>query len=160
MKEIRLPVRIQRSRERGWRQPPNTKYCGRPSRYANPFVIGRGHTRASSLAAFRRAFWSKRLPVTPKKAYRELRRYDYLSCWCAEGEECHVDEYILAIRIRYAKRRAVCLYCPHRLADHFSIEIENEVGVVHAMGAACPQCNTIAPSDLYSDGLCLVRNIA
>ena len=34
-----IPTRIQRSRAKGAKQPPNTKYCGRPSGWGNPFVI-------------------------------------------------------------------------------------------------------------------------
>ncbi len=32
------PTRIQRLRSAGWRQPPSTKYCGRPGKWGNPFV--------------------------------------------------------------------------------------------------------------------------
>lgn len=31
------PIRIQRSRAKGWRMPPNTIYVGRPGRFGNPF---------------------------------------------------------------------------------------------------------------------------
>lgn len=31
------PVRIQRSRAKGWQMPPNTVYVGRPSKWGNPF---------------------------------------------------------------------------------------------------------------------------
>jgi len=39
-----IPDRIQRSRKKESRQPPNTKYCGRAGRdggYGNPFVVRR-----------------------------------------------------------------------------------------------------------------------
>ncbi len=32
------PKRIQRSRAKGWRMPPNTVYVGRPSLFGNPFI--------------------------------------------------------------------------------------------------------------------------
>lgn len=35
------PVRIQRSRTRGWRMPANTVYVGRGSEWGNPFWIDR-----------------------------------------------------------------------------------------------------------------------
>ena len=81
---VRQPVvrRIQRSRERGSRQPVNTKYCGRPTEWGNPFPIGEEYTRAQALEAFREAFWAHELPVTPARARTELAAYDYLSCWC------------------------------------------------------------------------------
>ena len=86
--------RIQRSRERGSRQPVNTKYCGRPTEWGNPFPIGEEYTRAQALEAFREAFWARELPVTPAKVRTELAAYDYLSCWCRLEQPCHVDEYI------------------------------------------------------------------
>ena len=97
--------RIQRSRERGSRQPANTKYCGRPAEWANPFPIGEEYTCAEALKAFRKAFWACELPVTPARAQTELAAYDYLSCWCSLDQPCHVDEYIRAI------------LCEHRFTD-------------------------------------------
>ena len=94
--------------------------------------------------------------MTPKKAYRQLRHYDYLSCWCGIGEECHVDEYIKAIERGYAKRRSNCLYCPHRLRHHYSIEMLNEFDEVDALGAVCPRCNPSDRFDPLNDGVCLV----
>lgn len=34
-----IPTRIQRSRAKGATTPPSTKYCGRPGRWGNPFVV-------------------------------------------------------------------------------------------------------------------------
>ena len=86
--------RIQRSRERGSRQPANTKYCGRPTEWGNPFPIGDECSRAEAIEPFRKAFWDYELPVTPARARTELSAYDYLSCWCRPDQACHVDEYI------------------------------------------------------------------
>ena len=97
-----VPERIQRSRAKGSRQPPNTSYCGRPTKWGNPFPIAEEYTRTESLAAFRNAFWACELPVTPERVRAELAAYDYLSCWCRPDQECHVDEYIRAI---YDERR-------------------------------------------------------
>ena len=95
--------RIQRSRR--VRQPSNSLYCGRPTERGNPFPIGERYTRQEALEAFRKAFWANELPMTTERARAELALYDYLSCWCREGEPCHVDEYIRAI------------YCEHEVAD-------------------------------------------
>ena len=92
-----MTLRIQRSRVKGSRQPPSTKYCGRPTVWGNPFPIGDEYTRTESLDAFRGAFWASDLPVTPERARAELAAYDFLSCWCRLDQECHVDEYIRAI---------------------------------------------------------------
>ena len=97
--------RIQRSRERGSRQPVNTKYCGRPTDWGNPFRIGDEYTRDEAVEAFREAFWAHELPVTPARVRMEFAAYDYLSCWCRLEQPCHVDEYIRAI------------FCEHKLRD-------------------------------------------
>ena len=117
--------RIQRSRERGSRQPPNTKYCGRPSEWANPFRIGDEYTRDEAVEAFRAAFWAYELPVTPAGARLELAGYDYLSCWCRLDQFCHVDEYIRAIFCEHKLRDVdgrCCLVC--RACLHMDIAIE------------------------------------
>jgi len=33
------PQRIQRTRTKGWRMPPNTVYIGRPSKWGSPFAV-------------------------------------------------------------------------------------------------------------------------
>ena len=38
---MRLPIRIQRRRARGWKMPAHTKYVGRGSLYGNPFRVAR-----------------------------------------------------------------------------------------------------------------------
>ena len=112
--------RIQRGRERGSRQPANTKYCGRPTEWGNPFPIGEEYTRARAMEAFREAFWGHELPVTPARARTELAAYDYLSCWCRLERPCHLDEYIRAMscehKLREASERSclVCKVCLHR----------------------------------------------
>ena len=106
--------RIQRSRERGSRQPPNTRYCGRPTQRGNPFPIGEQYTREEALEAFRRAFWANELPMTPERARAEHAIYGYLSCWCRLDQECHVDEYIRAIHCEHRLRDVdgrCCLFC-------------------------------------------------
>src|SRR4051812_4527708 len=56
------PRRVQRSRAKGWRTPPDAVYVGRPTVYGNPFRISVPfcgptirvlHDRAESVAAFR-----------------------------------------------------------------------------------------------------------
>ena len=112
--------RIQRSRKKGSRQPPNTLYCGRPTERRNPFPIGEEYTREEALAEFRRAFWANELPVTPARVRAEYVSYDYFSCWCRLDQECHVDEYIRTIHCEHRLRDVdgrcclVCRACLHR----------------------------------------------
>ena len=129
--------RVQRSRERGSRQPANTRYCGRPTEWGNPFPIGEKYSRTEALEAFRKAFWANELPVTPERARAELAAYDFLSCWCRLDQECHVDEYIRALhcehRLRDVDSRGclVCQACLHR-----DITIEGA-------RATCPDCGKV-----------------
>jgi len=34
-----MPIRVQRSREKGWRMPENTLYVGRPTIWGNPYKV-------------------------------------------------------------------------------------------------------------------------
>lgn len=127
------PTRIQRLRSAGWRQPPSTKYCGRPGKWGNPFVVKKHNAhyyrvsvdvegyigprfkwvcfdlyvtggaagfenkqKAQAHAAFLFGCLMNEFP----KYYRvvELAQYAHLSCWCKEGEACHVDEIIKRIK--------------------------------------------------------------
>ena len=38
---MRMPIRIQRKRTRGWRMPAHTIYVGRGSLYGNPYRVAR-----------------------------------------------------------------------------------------------------------------------
>ncbi len=127
--------RIQRSREKGSRQPTNAKYCGRPTEWGNPFPIGEEYTRTEALEAFRKAFYE--LPMTPAKARAELAAYDYLSCWCRLDQSCHVDEYIRAIFCEHKLRDfdgRCCLVC--KVCLHRDIAVEGP-------RATCPDCGQI-----------------
>jgi len=99
--------RIQRSRAKGWRMPPNVVYVGRPSRWGNPF----GGDRKESLRAYRewvlsgiegrdcatghlaaaldaQAGYPARTALV--KGLPILRGYD-LACWCPLDQPCHAD---------------------------------------------------------------------
>jgi len=123
-----IPTRIQRSRAKGSTTPANTKYCGRPGKWGNPFVaiqttknpsrfvvfviVPRGGFRelcqgikdqhgagvfdtkqeAQQHAAF---LFGKLMDAAPGQyPLHELAGFKHLSCWCKEGEACHVDEIL------------------------------------------------------------------
>ena len=65
---------------------PECVYVGRPSRWGNPFVIGRDGTRDEIIAKYRA--WVLAKPVL-MAALDELRGKN-LVCWCAP-ERCHAD---------------------------------------------------------------------
>lgn len=113
-----MPERIQLSRAKGWRMPPNTVSVARPARWGNPFKVALvGRERA--VEAFRdwcRGFFSgpdfadltdaefgemyasmeafeRRLNVGAERrgAIRRELRGKNLACWCRFGEPCHAD---------------------------------------------------------------------
>lgn len=90
--EQAMPKRIQRKRTKGWKMPPNAVYVGRPSRWGNPFIVGKlseyGDVPDKETAvAFYRAWIDKGLQRI--RIVSELRGKD-LACWCGSGP-CHAD---------------------------------------------------------------------
>ena len=87
------PLRIQRKRTKGYRMPAGAIYCGRPTRWGNPFE------KASTFEAWIRGALE---PVATFKRATMLNhihelRSKRLACWCPLDKPCHVD--ILAIRV-------------------------------------------------------------
>lgn len=106
------PVRIQLSRRKGWRMPPNTVSVARPGLYGNPFI----HPQATeAVAAFRRYCQggTQRFEMGPdglqfagslhrnslhhawpewlrKEGLPKLRGKN-LACWCPLDAPCHAD---------------------------------------------------------------------
>lgn len=83
------PKRIQLSRKRGWRMPPNTVVVSRPSRWGNPYLVKDalgGH--AEAVAKFKRMLQYVPSYVAEIKAFL---RGKHLACWCKPGEPCHAD---------------------------------------------------------------------
>jgi hypothetical protein len=83
----------------GKRPAADRVYVGRPSKWGNPFVIGRNGARAQVIAKYRA--WIVQQPAL-MKALEELRGKD-LVCWCAP-EACHAD-VLLESRKRMTSRR-------------------------------------------------------
>jgi len=99
---VTKPARIQLSRKKGWRMPPNTLSVARPGGWGNPFVVGKLHERtgvmvvdrAHAVELYREAFffstdkiWNS---VMHRSANRDLRGFN-LACWCPLDEPCHAD---------------------------------------------------------------------
>lgn len=95
------PVRIQRSRAKGWRMPPDTVIVSRPSRYGNPFIVGRNGTPEECISKFRDA-WERaialsriepRMPPMPFNGPIFLGPLigKNLACWCPLDRPCHAD---------------------------------------------------------------------
>lgn len=99
------PHRVQLSRKKGWKLPPNTVSVARPGRWGNPFSVvpdaepgtpvGTRYTAmpsvAEAVAAFRR--WVEDSPEGQRLAAeaRETLRGKNLACWCPLGGPCHAE---------------------------------------------------------------------
>lgn len=103
------PRRIQRRRLKGWRAPADARYVGRPTPWANPFVIGEdAEDRAHATDLYREWLENNGYEVhppstTPERRQRmdeyrdwilrhaaELKDRD-LMCWCPTDQPCHAD---------------------------------------------------------------------
>lgn len=109
------PTRVQLSRRKGWRIPPDTIVVARPGRWGNPFAVER-YGRARAVALFRRmidghgdmkldpdeerAFeaarqaWLQRLGGDATQRIRDELRGRNLACWCPLDGPCHADVLI------------------------------------------------------------------
>jgi len=91
------PVRVQLSRRKGWRLPPNTvkvdrstKFWGNPYRVGQEFNDLKGGVRdnAHAVELYRAMHASD--PATRIPGWEKLVGKN-LACWCAASEPCHAD---------------------------------------------------------------------
>lgn len=104
------PKRVQLSRAKGWRMPPNTVKVDRTTKWGNPFVKhgdGVAMDRAlavdlfTSLLAREGSWWARpmpwpkgKMPAGPPTAVDEVKaelRGKNLACWCPLDGPCHAD---------------------------------------------------------------------
>ncbi|HKY90730.1 MAG TPA: DUF4326 domain-containing protein [Nevskiaceae bacterium] len=95
----RTPQRVQLSRRKGWRLPEGTIVVARPTRWGNPYVLGKRqrhidgtwHVIADRAIAVRlhREWLEAELARQP--AMLEPLRGHSLACWCPLDGPCHVD---------------------------------------------------------------------
>jgi hypothetical protein len=81
------PVRVQLSRRKGWRMPPNTVKVDRTTKWGNPFGDRDKELswRSAAVEAFR--LENHRRPASD---FAELRGKN-LACWCPLDQPCHSD---------------------------------------------------------------------
>lgn len=95
------PVRVQLSRQKGWRMPPNTVKVDRTTDWGNPFVIdedgpmGRRPLDAEGAVGFFRAMlrdpeMRASAGYPSDSAIRSSLAGKNLACWCG-GPHCHAD---------------------------------------------------------------------
>lgn len=104
-----MPVRIQLSRAKGWRMPPNTVKVDRSTTWGNPFCVGRPVDRKM---ARRWGWWPLAFPERQAsdgahacrlfaavlgldeaihEHVKDSLRGKNLACWCEPGAPCHAD---------------------------------------------------------------------
>lgn len=82
------PVRVQLSRAKGWRMPPNTMKVDRTSCWGNPFKLADvDGDSARAVAAFRS--WAGTEAYL--QAARRVLGGKNLACWCRLDAPCHAD---------------------------------------------------------------------
>ena len=96
------PIRIQLSRAKGWKMPPNTVKVSRPSRWGNPLKIGddisywtegcTSATAADAVDMYARLMYAHQAADGEKfEAFLAPLRGKNLACWCKIGSPCHAD---------------------------------------------------------------------
>jgi len=103
---MRKPQRIQLSRAKDWRMPPNTVNVSRPGRWGNPWKIGEDGDAAHCIDEYRRLLTGVPCVAWPKndKAAEHAQRFTpsdddarhdlrgkNLACWCKLSATCHAD---------------------------------------------------------------------
>ncbi len=105
--------RIQLSRAKGWRMPPNTVKVDRSTKWGNPFVVGRHGTQARCVQLFEYLLGGylclSRGTVKQQTDYLEMLKRDRhqlkgknLACWCRPDQPCHAD---VLLRLKHPRAR-------------------------------------------------------
>jgi hypothetical protein len=94
--------RIQLSRKKGWRMPPNAVKVDRTTKWGNPFIVGKHGTRAECVNLFEKMLAGYICLSTDNQEAQadylnmvlrdrtELRGKN-LACWCPLDASCHAD---------------------------------------------------------------------
>ncbi len=105
-----MPERIQLSRKKGWRMPPNTVKVDRSTPWGNPFVVGEYGTSKECVERYR-LLCGGIAGITEEVSYADQRAHliyvrDHihelqgknLACWCKIGTPCHADILLEAVK--------------------------------------------------------------
>jgi hypothetical protein len=84
------PVRMQLSRRKGWRMPPDTVKVDRSTRFGNPFHLGKDGDRAEIVRLFREHLARPEQAAHVADIKATLRGRN-LACWCPLDGPCHAD---------------------------------------------------------------------
>lgn len=97
------PQRIQLSRKKGWRMPPNTVKVDRSTPYGNPFPGSEDGLRKFE------EFMLGQLGREPQ--FLDPLRGKNIACWCPKSARCHAD-----IILRLANQHGDSMTLPEALA--------------------------------------------
>jgi len=86
------PIRVQLSRAKGWRMPPNTVKVDRSTRWGNPYQGGHdGDGDRAYLVGLFRAYLSRPEQAALVEVAVNHLRGKNLACWCPPDQPCHAD---------------------------------------------------------------------
>lgn len=86
-----VPCRVQLSRRKGWRMPPNTVKVCRPGKFGNPYVVGVDGTAAECVEKFAKDIFHINGRVDFEVEDVATLRGKNLACWCNLDAPCHAD---------------------------------------------------------------------
>lgn len=106
------PIRIQRSRKKGSKLPPNTVCVTRGTKWGNPYRKAQGHD--DPVESFREWIMTgvSYVHCEPPPTLKEIRSQlggKNLACWCKPDEACHAKEptrILESIRVQALQRMA------------------------------------------------------
>lgn len=84
------PVRVQLSRKKGWRMPPNTVKVARPTKWGNPFQVSE-HGLITAINRFKDDICHPNSRLGFSLADIEQLRGKNLACFCPLDQPCHAD---------------------------------------------------------------------
>ncbi len=84
------PKRIQVKRQKGWRKPDDAVYVGRPTKWGNPYRVGKEASTRDEVVTMH-ADWFATLSADEQSALLDPLRGKDLACWCPLDGACHAD---------------------------------------------------------------------
>jgi len=99
------PQRIQLSRRKGWRMPPNTVKVTRPGIWGNPYVVGESGPAEECVERFRKMLAGNLWTPPTITTIQEQLRGKNLACWCKIGAPCHGDVLLRVANSSFSEAR-------------------------------------------------------
>lgn len=85
--------KVLNAKECGFLSDPHSIYCGRPSKWGNPFEVGVDGNRQEVIHKYK--LWLHGEVELIKEAKKELYGMN-LVCWC-KPKDCHCDHLIIIV---------------------------------------------------------------